>query len=156
HRAERAEGLRRRHAADLDQLRDDPSPVCGESELRPRTRQRVERDAIAATQARLDESFGRLTRTLLVAGRKVQLIEDEYVQMTPRGALIRRHFAGHGVTRDLGVRLGRLFDVLEQHDGTDVAMLGDFHLVLAQIANRTAVCVDDAYVETRQLHARSE
>ena len=84
------------------------------------------------------------------------LIEHEHVQMSARGALVRRDLARHGAARDVCVRVGRLFDVLKEHDRPPFATFDDFDLFLREVTYRPSLFVEDADVQADELDAGSE
>src|SRR5260370_159911 len=92
----------------------------------------------------------------VVAGREVLLIEQQHVQVTACGALIRGDLARDGVSRDVRERLRWLGDVLKKNHRPLLAVFDDLDLVLFDVLDRTALLVRDADVEADQFDAGLE
>ena len=133
------------------QLRDRRVHIRRESDLRAWTRQRENGDAVARPHARFQELLRGNSRSLLVAGCDVLLIEDEDVQMAARSTAIGRYLAKHRPLGHVAIRTDRFFDVLEEDDGRQSVAVGDDEFVSAEIFDGNPMGVDDAHVHPHEV-----
>ena len=143
-------------AAHLGQLGHGPRAIRGKSELGPRSGNADHGNAIGRANARPDERLGGAPRNQFIARGDVRLVEHEQVEVSSRGAAVRRDLRGQRPQRRLLVHARRLADVLEEQQRKRLPVFDDLEFFRPDVAHRPAVPIGYADVEAHQIHAGLE